>query len=132
MPGHQHPHRHGGQRYTTETSPIPAIDKAPFGTYPSYLAARLDGLKRRADSANTRPTANTPSSPRVTATGDESAEIGLIGNVVNLSAGALHENLVELADNGTWNEMRAVATLSPRRQFGRVPPHRVQAAPRQR
>ena len=45
MPGHQPPHQHGLQRYTAMISSVPAIDMAPFGTYPSCLAARLNGPK---------------------------------------------------------------------------------------
>ena len=52
MPERQPPHQYGGQRYTTMTLSIPTIDIAPFGKlipaigkFPSYLAARLDGLK---------------------------------------------------------------------------------------
>ena len=45
MPGHQPPHQHGGKRYTAMILPILTTDISPFGTYLSYLAARLSGLK---------------------------------------------------------------------------------------
>ena len=41
MPGQ--PHR--GIRYITMFLSFPTTDIAPFGTYPNYLAARLDCLK---------------------------------------------------------------------------------------
>ena len=89
MPGYQLPHQHGGQRYATMALLVPAIDVAPFGTFPSYLAARLDGLKTARGLSQLEAYGRYAEFVEGDGDGDEPVEIGPIGSVVNLSAGAL-------------------------------------------
>ena len=93
-------------------SSILTIDIAPFGTYPSYLAARLGGLKAVCRLSQLEAYGKFAKSVEDDGDRDESVEIGPIGNVVNLSAGALRETPVEFWGNVTWNEMSAVAKCS--------------------
>ena len=102
MPGHQPPHQHGGQRNTT-------IILSTYSTYPSYLAARLDGLKTAFGLSQIEAYGKYAKLVENDGDGDESVEIGTTGNVVYLSTGALRETPVELWGNETWNEMSAVA-----------------------
>ena len=112
MPGHQPPHPHDGQRYTTIITFIPTTDKTPFGTFPSYLVARLDVLKTTRGISQFEAYGKYAEFVEGDGDGDEPEEIGPIGSAVNLSAGTLRDILVGLLGTENWNEMKAVATCS--------------------
>ena len=101
MPRHQPPYLHGWQRYTTVIAPITTNDIAPFGTYPSYLAARLEGLKAARGLSRFEAYVKYADLVEGDGDGDETAKIGPIGNVVSPNAGALRETPVELWGNET-------------------------------
>ena len=109
MPGRRPLHQHGGKRYTMNSS-IPTIDMESFGTYPAYLAALLDDLKTTLGLSQFEVCGKDANFVQGDGEGDESVEIGPIGNIVNLNVGALRESPVELWGNGTWIENSAVAT----------------------
>ena len=94
------------------TSSTSIIDIASFGTYPAYLAARLDGLKTALGLNQQEVYGTNARHVEGDGGGNETVEIGPIGHVVNLSLGALRETPVELWDYETWVEMSAVATCS--------------------
>ena len=78
------------------TPSTPAIDKAPFGTYPADLAARLDGLKTTHSPSQYKVCGKNANFVEGDGDGDESVVIGPIGNTLKLIAGALRETSVEL------------------------------------
>ena len=71
--------------------PVLAIDMASFGAFPSYLAARLDGLKTARGLIQFEACGKYAEFAEGDNDGDESVEIGPIGNVVNLSFGATRD-----------------------------------------
>ena len=83
------------------TSSTTIIDIAPFGTYPGYLAALLGGLKTTLGLRQYEVYGKNASFDEGDGDGDGAVEIGLIGHVVNLNAGALRETLLELWGNET-------------------------------
>ena len=94
------------------SSPTSIIDIASFGTYPSYLTARLDGLMSKLGLSQQEIYGTNASFVKGDGDGDATVEIGPIGHVVSLNTGAIRETPVELWGNGTWVEMSAVATCS--------------------
>ena len=94
------------------TSSTSIIDIASFGTYPAYLAARLDGLKTTLGLNQLEVYGTNARFVEGDGDGDKTVGIGPIGHVVNLTLGALRESPVELWDYETWVEMSAVATCS--------------------
>ena len=77
-------------------SPIPIIAIASFGTYSSYLAARLDSPKAMHGLSQYEVYGKNASFVEGDGDGNGAVEIGPIGYVVNLTAGALRETPVEL------------------------------------
>ena len=67
------------------------IDIASFGTYPAYLAARLDGLKTTLGLNQQEVYGTNARFIEGDIGGDETVEIGPIGQVVNLNLGALRD-----------------------------------------
>ena len=98
MLGRRPPHQHCGKRYTMTPS-IPTADKAPFGTFPGYLAARLGGLETTHDLSQCGVYGRNTNFVDGDGDRDESVEIGPIGNTANLNVGALRETPVELRGN---------------------------------
>ena len=70
---------------------IPTIGTAPFGSYPAYLAARLDGAKTTHGLSQYEAYGKNANFVEGDSDGDESMDIGPIGNVVNPNARALRE-----------------------------------------
>ena len=62
------------------------IDIAPFGAYPAYLAARLDGLKTTLGLNQLEVYGSNARFIKGDGDGDETVEIGPIGHVVNLNS----------------------------------------------
>ena len=84
-------------------SPISTIDIAPFGAYSSYLASRLGGLKTARGLNQFEAYGKYTEFSVGDGDGEESMDIGSIGNAMKPSAGALRETPVELGGNMTWD-----------------------------
>ena len=78
------------------TPSVPTIDTAPFGTYIAYLAALLGGLKTALGLCQFEVYGKNAKLVEEDGDGDDSVEIGPIGNVVAPDDGALPETPVEL------------------------------------
>ena len=94
------------------TPSIPTIDIVPFSMYSAYLAALLNDLTTTPGHSQFEVYGMNVNSVEGDVGGDESVEIGPVGNVVNLIFGALRETLVKIWGKGTWNEVSTAATRS--------------------